>query len=134
MIESVKALIRNAEGKYLILTLNDHPYFGNDIDLPGGELDEDESMIQAIIREIYEEVGLKFKDGDCWVCTSTRKYSRSGNLYNLMEVELKEPALVQLSWEHTNYEWLETNEVIRRGTQSKNGYLHLAADVLAGKV
>lgn len=132
-IDSAKALIKSVEGRYLVLTLNRHPYFGNDIDLPGGELDEGEDAIQAITREIYEEVGLRIKGSTCRICASTRKYSRSGSLYNLIEIELNAPASIKLSWEHIDYEWLEADEVIKRGLQSKNRYLHLAADVLMSK-
>ncbi len=133
-INSVKALIRSAEGRYLILTLNQHPYFGNDIDLPGGEFDEGESIYQAIAREVYEETGLKIKGSACYIRASTRKYSRSGNLYNLVEMELDRPASIKLSQEHIDYEWLKVDEVIERSARSKNGYLHLAADILAGKL
>ena len=133
-INSVKALIRSVEGQYLILTFNQHPYFGDDIDLPGGELDEGESIYQAITREVYEETGLKIKDGACYIRASTRKYSRSGNLYNLMEIELDGPTSIRLSQEHIDYEWLEAGEVIERSIRSKNRYLHLAADILAGKL
>lgn len=133
-IGSVKALIRSVEGRYLILTLNQHPYFGNDIDLPGGELNEGEDVVQAITREVYEEVGLKIENDACRLYASTRKYSRSGNLYNLIKIELSEPVSIKLSWEHADYEWLTANEVVKRGLQSKNRYLHLAADVLTNKI
>lgn len=134
VINSVKALIRSVEGRYLILTFNQHPYFGNDIDLPGGEFDEEEDLYQAIAREVYEETGLNVKNSDISIRASTRKYSRSGNLYNLMEIELDRPVSIKLSQEHIDYEWLEVDEVIERSAQSKNGYLHLAADVIAGKI
>lgn len=57
----VKALIRNAAGDILLLKL-DPKKFGERWDLPGGRLQKNETLLETLKREIYEETGLQNLD------------------------------------------------------------------------
>lgn len=54
-----KALIKNKNGKYLLLCRGDtHPSFPGHLDLPGGEVESEETSKTATAREIQEETGI----------------------------------------------------------------------------
>lgn len=55
----------NGELKYLGLRRNIEPALGR-IAFPGGFVDENESPVQAVIRETYEETGLQLNDVENW--------------------------------------------------------------------
>lgn len=57
---AAKALIRNAEGKILMVHL---PEWGNNPehwDLPGGRLDPGEDFVEALRRELKEEISVMY--------------------------------------------------------------------------
>jgi len=45
-------------------------------EFPGGKIEKDETSVDALYREIYEEIGVKITQFTKWV---TRKYSHEGN-------------------------------------------------------
>lgn len=51
---SIKGLVRNEAGKILVVKENGRNYW----DIPGGGMDHNESIKQAVAREMKEEVGL----------------------------------------------------------------------------
>ena len=57
----VKALIANAQGEYLFIQRNHELPDGSGIrwDVPGGRTEPDETLINALTREILEETGMK---------------------------------------------------------------------------
>jgi hypothetical protein cdivTM_02988 len=60
MVKTVsKALIKNKNGKYLLLYRGDtHPNFPGHLDLPGGEVESEETSKTATAREVQEETGI----------------------------------------------------------------------------
>ena len=48
----IKAIIRNDENQMLLLKSQDY------WDIPGGRMDEDEDIEAALLRELYEEIGV----------------------------------------------------------------------------
>ena len=58
---SAKAVIVNSDGKFLVLTnsfMDIKPHLAYAPDFPGGTLEPGESDIQAMIREVKEELGI----------------------------------------------------------------------------
>ncbi len=56
------ALIMNDAGEILAISRRNRP---NDLGLIGGKLNEGETPLQAVIREVKEEVGLSINDYNC---------------------------------------------------------------------
>ena len=56
MLRAVVAIIRDSDGLVLSVSRRNRP--GN-LSLPGGKVDFDESPLGALIREVYEETGVK---------------------------------------------------------------------------
>ena len=56
----VKALIKNAEGRYLVLerSVEKYPEVPNRWDIPGGRIDPGSTLLDNLTREIREETGL----------------------------------------------------------------------------
>ena len=60
MVKAVsKALIKNKNSKYLLLYREDtHPNFPGHFDLPGGEVESEETSKTTTVREVQEETGI----------------------------------------------------------------------------
>lgn len=54
LVPAVTALIRDAEGRILLMRRSDDGQW----DLPGGAIDPGEAPAQALVREVWEETGL----------------------------------------------------------------------------
>jgi 8-oxo-dGTP diphosphatase len=59
-IATVAAIIQNEAGKILLTRRNIEPFKGQWC-LPGGHIDENEKVLDAVIREAKEETGLDFE-------------------------------------------------------------------------
>lgn len=110
----VKVLVKNDEGKLLLLERagvmpSDGQYYW---DIPGGRINEDEPLLQALQREVIEETGLTLKDepdllfaqdifvekADLHVVRLTYTGNASGD--------------VVLSDEHGSYQWVTKAELL----------------------
>jgi 8-oxo-dGTP diphosphatase len=63
---SVKALIRNSEGKVLVVKENQDTW-----SLPGGGLDHGEDPIKGVLRELQEELGIAHAEVGGVACVKT---------------------------------------------------------------
>jgi|BioPla2DNA2_1021312.scaffolds.fasta_scaffold15613_9 8-oxo-dGTP pyrophosphatase MutT (NUDIX family) len=114
---SVKALVVCPNGGILIMRRQNDQGGGGNWDLPGGAIEEGESQIDALKREVFEETGLKI-DNVRKVKTANLKIPETGvdsdmHIYSAkaqgdIDVQLK-PA----TWkgadgkpEHTEYKWI----------------------------
>jgi ADP-ribose pyrophosphatase YjhB (NUDIX family) len=60
----VKALLKNADGKYLLLyrSKEKYPEVKNPWDIPGGRIDAGSALLENLKREVKEETGLDLVD------------------------------------------------------------------------
>lgn len=65
------------EGRILLLRRNNEPYIGY-YALPGGKVEEGESIASAAEREVLEETGLSCLDVETIVCCSEVVFDESG--------------------------------------------------------
>ena len=99
---SVKAIIEK-DGKYLIL------YRGKSPILPGGRVEKGETLEEALIREIKEEINCEVKEIkgpiDCY------KLRRTGKIYIYYLAKINEDCKIKLSEEHDSYKWVSYEEL-----------------------
>src|SRR3989344_979313 len=103
-----RVIILNNEGKILILKRNlQDKWYPGIWDIPGGGVDESESLKAAAIREIREECGLDIEiQGDYF--TVFHRTDKPVDVYGFVG-ELTEGDIV-LSAEHTEFAWMSKEE------------------------
>ncbi len=84
----VSICIINKKNKILITRRPSHKYFGDFWEFPGGKLEKIETFEEAMIRELYEELGIKsriknLKSLDILSHTYDRKTCIIMNLFSL---------------------------------------------------
>ncbi|HJP96267.1 MAG TPA: NUDIX domain-containing protein [Candidatus Saccharimonadales bacterium] len=105
-----KALVIDDEQNCLIMRRSDsHPVVPLTPDLPGGQLDEDESPRDAVIREIVEETGLIVRPEHTRLEFATTEFEpeRERSVVRCLFVTRIAGVKpdVQISWEHSEAWW-----------------------------
>jgi 8-oxo-dGTP diphosphatase len=102
---AVRAIIPDENGKILIIkrSTNSKTNPGR-WELPGGKVDQNESFDQALIREVYEETGLKIVP-DHVVGVSEQNLHIIRAVHIIMSCMIVEGEL-NLSLEHEGYAWV----------------------------
>jgi 8-oxo-dGTP diphosphatase len=119
---SLKAILKNAEGKVLILKADSVGTFAGFYDLPGGRIDEDEfsvPLVEILKREIAEETGI---DGmqindvpvavgrHCIKADEASDFKDIHIFYVFYEVQIKSND-VAISDEHEGFEWVDLKSI-----------------------
>jgi 8-oxo-dGTP diphosphatase len=118
ILESVaKILVINDKSEILVLTLGKHlkyPEKSYRPDLPGGVVDSGESEQLAVIREVQEECGIDLDASKIKLAYSETAYYEKENksVTKLLYItHLDDTPSIILSWEHSDYKWVSTNEL-----------------------
>jgi 8-oxo-dGTP diphosphatase len=110
----VKAMLLNAEGEVLVLRRSaTHPTLAHKPDLPGGQVDGDEELSVALIREIAQETGVTITAADLKLLYAGTESWHGENrirLFYVARLKTERPEIV-LSWEHSEYAWLLADAV-----------------------
>lgn len=118
------------DGKHLLLYRSDHPQFGNDADIPGGIVEDGESMVEAMLREVVEEAGVEIDPGDVREVYSGSEYSKHGTQCTLYIARLNNRPEIVMSWEHSAYEWLDKEVFLQKAKSANDTYMHMVHDVV----
>lgn len=117
----VKVLIRNSSNQYLFLRRSTKLSTDSNEtswDIPGGRINADEPLLDALKREIKEEIGHSM--------TTTPKLIASQDIFvetkNLHVVRLtytvkEDIPNIHLSDEHDDYRWIDETEIQRVNTE-----------------
>lgn len=130
MKQVAKLVIIDGRGKYLLMHRSAHPTFGNDPDIPGGTLEEGESPLETMIREVFEEAAIEIDRANVREVYAGVDYSAHGTHYSLYVTELTDTPEVIMSWEHSLYEWLHREEFLNKARMANDTYMHMVHDVL----
>lgn len=105
----VKAIIVK-RGKALVLK-DTNRYVG--YDLPGGKIDQGESIGEALKRELKEELGLRnYKIVKLIGVYERTDYKKRNTSLMLIFFEVKAKIQkIKLSFEHTDYKWISAKEL-----------------------
>lgn len=106
-----KALIKNKNGKYLLLyRVDTHPNFPGHLDLPGGEVESEETSKTATAREVQEETGICIYPNDLKKLF-VKQYKNTRHV--LFEIIIDKADIpIKLSWEHKKYRWMTLSELL----------------------
>jgi 8-oxo-dGTP diphosphatase len=128
MPQASKLLLIDKDNNYLLLYRNNHPYYGNDPDIPGGAVEKGETPRDAAMREAEEEIGVKVKEVE--EVYAGYDYSVYGTRKNLFMTRVEERPEVKISWEHSGYEWLSREAFLEKIKSAKDTYMHMVYKVL----
>lgn len=113
----VKALVKNKEGKYLLLQVNPAELRGSDNpaywDIPGGRIQKGQNWRDALEREVDEELGVaiasepQFFAGTVANIMIPTDDGEVGLVLLVYTVEIPENATLKLSFEHLGFEWVD---------------------------
>jgi 8-oxo-dGTP diphosphatase len=130
MKKVAKLVIVDSDDKYLMMYRSNHPTFGVDPDLPGGTLEDGETMLETMLREVKEEAGVDIDQNSAKEIYSGTNYSVHGTHYALFIAKLNMRPTIAMSWEHSSYEWLDRDEFVSKSINAKDTFMHMVADML----
>lgn len=106
-----KTLLFDKNNKILILYRgHTHPKYAHHPDFPGGEVEQGESSVEAISREIKEETGLVVEAKLINEMYTKAVDDQLTHIVCEAPLDSSEPA-INLSWEHEGFEWLTLEEL-----------------------
>jgi 8-oxo-dGTP diphosphatase len=112
-IVAVTAVIRNNQGKYLVLKRHDKEIAHSGMYMfPGGKVEDNETIEEALVKEIEEEAGLKLKPGKILLkdASFVRPDGQSVKVFAyLCEAEIS--SQVKISQDFTDFKWLSLEEL-----------------------
>jgi len=120
----IKALCKNNKGQYLVLEVNPEHFRikqESHWDIPGGRIEEGESVDTTLLREVKEELGIDITSEASFftAVVSNIKLPHGdsdevGLVLMVYTVTLPEDAVIVLSEENLRYEWVSANEAAKR--------------------
>lgn len=111
----VKALIKNNKNEYLFLRRSAKKYPGKDKrwDIPGGRIEPEESLVDALTREVKEETNLDVDTTSLQLIAAQDIFVQDKNFHSVrLTYYASATGDVHLSEEHTEYIWLSKQDAL----------------------
>ncbi len=129
MNRAAKLLLTDQDDRYLLLIRSNHPLYPHDPDIPGGKVEINEQPLEAVVRELGEETGIKINQKTVSKLTESQAYQDNFTYY--LYASKIDNANVRISWEHQSFEWLTLDQFISKIKLAKDSYMHMVYDFLA---
>ena len=96
------------KGKMLLLHRQDHKYEGNTWGVPAGKRDGGEELVAAMLRELYEETGIKLVPAELTYFDRVFvRYPSFDFIYHIFHTKLGElPSVTINQAEHKDYQFI----------------------------
>lgn len=102
------------EGKILLLKRNLNKSLGNTWGVPAGKLEKGESPRSAVVREVFEEIGINFKEEELEEMSPVyvRRTSADVVLHRFWKRFSSRPVITLNLEEHSEVQWLTIPEAL----------------------
>ncbi len=113
MIRGAKAIVLDGDGYILILRRSKtHPHAPLTLDIPGGVVEDGETMAEGLMRELREETAIDVTTARVQLLGSKDASNYYGNDYHieLYEIRIENRPEVKLDYEHDKFEWTPAAE------------------------
>ena len=124
MTLTIKAVVFNQDNEILLLKRDSNSKFSaGKYDLPGGHIEENESLKDSVLREIKEETGLKTVFGEI---IDVVEFPENSQMFKdekrgIRAICYSDSKEVELSVEHEEYLWLPTKKALEK-LSTKDGF------------
>mgnify|MGYP005757745545 CR=1 FL=1 len=112
---AIKCLLKNEYNKYLILKKTQEEAKNdaseNLYDIPGGRMEYGEDIIDTLVREVFEETGIKLKLNQIEKILNAKSIIRKDglNLVVITYIANVKNCSVKISSEHSEFYWIDKN-------------------------
>ena len=102
-------------GEILLLHRQDHKPQGNTWAMLAGKVKENENLLDALIREAGEEIGIKIPKQDCTYFEGYYvRYPEYDYKYHIFHLSVREkPTLILNTEEHKDYCWIKPEDALK---------------------
>ena len=111
------------EGKFLLLTRSKSDFNAGIFELPGGSVDEGESLEKAAVRELFEESGIVASENDVVPLTIFEFHNIETNKHKVkfaFSLNLTSLPEIILSADHSGFVWLSRDEINKLPLQGRD--------------
>ena len=110
----VSVFIENA-GEILLLLRQDHKPQGNTWGMPAGKVKHGEALLDALVREVREEIGLRIYRQECKYSEGYYvRYTDYDFLYHVYHLFVPEKPTLNINMnEHKDYRWVKPVEALK---------------------
>lgn len=113
--EVVGCFLEDPEGKFLVLHIEDHKPQGNTWGIPSGKIEDKETALESILRELKEETGyeadpekIKYLKG-LYV-----RYDEYDFIYHIFSLKLEQkPEVILEKNGHKDFKWVTRDECLK---------------------
>lgn len=112
-----RTLVFNEHDQVLLLTRSKtDEHAPGRLDLPGGSVENGEGFVEAAARETHEEVGISIPVNEFQLvyAGTGKSHNSRKTIHRLLFTARTSETTVQLSDEHSDYEWVSLDEAIER--------------------
>ena len=114
-VNLAKIVVRSPDGKYLILRSSEwpeNPRRSLQPDLPGGMIEDGETPEVGVLRELFEETGLRLEEKDLTLGYVGLETHHGDEVQRHIYFAKTHDTDVTLSWEHDTYWWMTADEIL----------------------